>query len=138
VTMQGVINADEWLSCALVRRTLTGIVNLGREKSFWCEGIRCREVASGRSHCLPDGEGSRTQKSMIPRFQQVPSESEKILDDALKGEEPLGLTGRFESAHLPFPLAGRLMRDFGEIVGITFRVVRNFAQDRSQGGRVAS
>src|SRR5438046_1536482 len=35
-------------------------------------------------------------------------------------------------------LAGRLMRDFCEIVGITFRVVRNFAQDRSQGGRVAS
>jgi hypothetical protein len=28
-------------------------------------------VASGRSHCLPDGEGSRTQKSMITRFQQV-------------------------------------------------------------------
>jgi hypothetical protein len=51
----------------------------------------------------PDGEGSRTQNSMIPRFQQVASESEKILEDALKGEEPLGLTGRFESAHLPFP-----------------------------------
>jgi hypothetical protein len=59
---------------------------------------------------------------MIPRFQQVAFESEKILDDAVKGEEPLGLTGRFESAHLPFPLAGRLMRDFGDIVGITFRV----------------
>jgi hypothetical protein len=66
---------------------------------------------------------------MIPRFQQVASESEKILDDALKGEEPLRLTSRFESAHLPFSLAGRLMRDFRTIVGITFRVVRNFAQD---------
>ncbi len=63
---------------------------------------------------------------MIPRFQQVASESEKILDDALKGEEPLGLTGRFESAHLPFPLAGRLMRDFGAIAGISFGAVGDF------------
>jgi hypothetical protein len=44
------------------------IVNLRREKSFWCEGVRCRKVALGRCHCLPDAEGSRTQKSTIPRF----------------------------------------------------------------------
>jgi hypothetical protein len=51
------------------------------------------------------------------------SYSEKILDDTVEGEKPLGLAGRFESAHLPFPLAGRLMRGFGAIVGVTFRVV---------------
>jgi hypothetical protein len=27
-----------------LRNTPAGIVNLGREKSFWCEGIRCRKV----------------------------------------------------------------------------------------------
>jgi hypothetical protein len=64
---------------------------------------------------------------MIRRFQQVPSQSEKILDDAVKGEEPLQLTSRFESAHLPFPLAGRVMRDFGAIVGVSFGVVGDFA-----------
>jgi hypothetical protein len=51
------------------------------------------------------------------------SYSEKILDDTVEGEKPLGLAGRFESAHLPFPLEGRLMRGFGAIVGVTFRVV---------------
>ena len=35
--------------------------------------------------------------------------SEKILDDTVEGEKPLGLAGRFESAQ-PFPLAGWLMR----------------------------
>ena len=94
---------------------MTGHCQLGRERSFGFGVVGCREVASGRSHCLPDGEGSQTQKSMIRRFQQVPSQSEEILDDAVKGQEPLQLTSRFESAHLPFSLAGRLMRDFGAI-----------------------
>ena len=32
------------------------------------------------------------------------SYSEKILDDAVEGEKPLGLASRFESAHLPCTL----------------------------------
>jgi len=55
------------------------------------------------------------------------SHSEKILDDTLEGERPLSLASRFESAHLPFPLAARLMRGFGAIVGVTFRVVSDVA-----------
>ena len=51
------------------------------------------------------------------------SKAEEVLDDTVEGEKPLGLAGRFESAHLPFPLAGWLMRGFGAIVGVTFRVV---------------
>jgi hypothetical protein len=51
------------------------------------------------------------------------SYSEKILDDTVEGKKPLGLARRFEAAHLPFPLASRLMRDCGAIVGVTFRVV---------------
>jgi hypothetical protein len=57
----------------------------------------------------------------------VPSKSEEILDDAVKGEEPLRLASRFESAHLPFSLAGSLMRDFGAIVGVSFGVAGDFA-----------
>ncbi len=48
---------------------------------------------------------------------------EEILDDTVEGEKPLGLASRFESAHVPFPLAGRLMRRFGAIVSVAFRVV---------------
>ena len=66
------------------------------------------------------------------------SYSEKILDNTVEGEKPLGLVSRFESAHVPFPLAGRLMRGFGAIVGVTFRVVSGVASDRSHAGRVAS
>ena len=55
------------------------------------------------------------------------SYSEKILDNTVEGEKPLGLASRFESAHVPFPLAGRLMRGFGAIVGVTLRVVSHVA-----------
>jgi hypothetical protein len=64
---------------------------------------------------------------MIDSSQQVASQSKEILDDAMKGEKPLGLTDRFESAHLMLPLAGRLMRDFGAIVAVEFRAVRHLA-----------
>ena len=64
---------------------------------------------------------------MMDRFQQVASQSKEILDDGLKGEKPLGLTRRLESAHLTFPLAGKLMRDLRAIVGVAFRVVRDLA-----------
>jgi hypothetical protein len=47
---------------------------------------------------------------------------EKVLDDTVEGEKPLGLASRFESAHVPFSLASRLMRNFGAIVGGPFRV----------------
>ena len=53
--------------------------------------------------------------------------SKKILDDTVEGEKPLGLASRFESAHLPLPLAGRLMRGFGAIVSVTLRVVNHIA-----------
>src|SRR6266700_2480439 len=100
--------------------------------------VGCRGVASCRSHCLPDREGSRSQESVIGGSQQVAPYPEKILDDTVEGEKPLGLAGRFESAHVPFSLAGRLMRAFSAIIGVTFRGVSHAAQDRSQGGRVPS
>ena len=71
-------------------------------------------------------EGSRSQEAVI-RSQQLASYTEKTLDDTMEGEKPLGLASRFESAHVPFPLAGRLMRGFGAIVGVTLRVVSHVA-----------
>ena len=55
------------------------------------------------------------------------SYSKKLLDDTVEREKPLGLASRFESAHLPFPLAGGLMRAFGAIVAVTFRVMSHIA-----------
>ena len=55
------------------------------------------------------------------------SYSEKILDNTVEREKPLRLARRLESAHVPFPLAGRLMGGLGAIVGVTFRVVSHVA-----------
>src|ERR1700740_858586 len=90
---------------------------------FFCNGRSSWSRLRGRCHCSPDPEGSRSQESVIRRSEQMASYSEKILDDTVEGEnplgfgeKPLGLASRFESAHMPFPLAGRLMRAFGAIV----------------------
>jgi hypothetical protein len=64
--------------------------------------------------------------------------SKEILDGIMQREKPLGVSRRFESAHLPFSLAGRLMRDFGSIVGVPLHTVRYVAEDGSHGSRVAS
>ena len=51
-----------------------------------------------------------SQESMTCRSQQMAAYSEKTLDDTVEKEEPQGLSGRFESPHLPLPLAGGPMR----------------------------
>jgi hypothetical protein len=84
-------------------------------------------VVSGRCHCPPYGERSRSPEPVIGRSQQMASYPEKILEDTVEGEKALGLASRFKSAHVPFPLAGRLMRGFGAIVGVRFRAVSHVA-----------
>ena len=44
------------------------------------------------------------------------ADPKEILDDAAHRGESLQMGGRLEPAHLPCPLAGRLMRDLGSIV----------------------
>ena len=48
--------------------------------------------------------------------EQMSADPEEVLYDAVHRCEPLQMGGRLEPAHLPFPLAGRLMRDLGSIV----------------------
>ena len=67
----------------------------------------------------------------------MPSDSEKILNDTVDRQESLSLAGRFESAHLPLSLAGRLMRDFGAIVGVASRVMTNGRQEGSKRSSIA-
>jgi len=68
----------------------------------------------------------------------VASESEQIVDYGMEGKKPLGLNSRFESTHLPFPLARRLMRRLPSIVEVTLGRVIHVAEARSQRGRIAS
>ena len=56
----------------------------------------------------------------------------------MEGEKSLGLPGGFESTHLPLPLASRLMRDFGSIVGVSLRTMTHVAEDNPYGRGVAS
>ena len=56
----------------------------------------------------------------------------------MEGEKPLCLTGRFESTHLPFPLARRLMRSLRAIIRVTLGRVSHVAEAGSDRGRVAS
>src|SRR5271155_2114254 len=56
----------------------------------------------------------------------------------MEGEKTLRVPGRFESAHLPFPLARRLMRGFDAIVGVPLHPVSHVAEDPSHGSGIAS
>ena len=56
----------------------------------------------------------------------------------MKCEKPLRVTCRFESSHLPFPLARRLMRDLSSIVGVSLHAVSHVLEDGSYGSGVAS
>ena len=75
---------------------------------------------------------------MIARPQEVSAYTEQISDGIMEGEKTLCVPGRFESAHLPFPLARRLMRGFDAIVGVPLHPVSHVAEDASHGSGVAS
>ena len=53
-------------------------------------------------------------------------------------EKLLSVIRRFESTHLPFPLAGWLMRNFSSIVGVPVHTVSHVAEDVPHGSGVAS
>jgi hypothetical protein len=50
------------------------------------------------------------------RAQQMPPKTKQIVNGAMHEEKMLGVARRFESAHLAFLLARRLMRHFGSVV----------------------
>jgi len=65
------------------------------------------------------------------------SYTEQILDHTVEGEKSLSLTGRFESTHLPLPLAGRLVGNFSAIVGVTVHAMCDVAEGGSHGSGIA-
>ena len=51
------------------------------------------------------------------------SNGEEGANDVVNREEPLGLCHRFEAAHVALALPGRLVGDFGLVVGVAAGVV---------------
>ena len=66
------------------------------------------------------------------------ADSEEILDDAVHRCKTLQMGSRLEPAHLAFPLAGRLMRDFRAIVFILPGTVDHGRHDGTVRGRVTA
>ncbi len=66
------------------------------------------------------------------------ADSEEILDDAVHRCKTLQMGSRLEPAHLAFPLAGRLMRDFRPIVFVLPGTVDHGRHHGTMRGRVAT
>ena len=75
---------------------------------------------------------------MVGRAHEVPSNGEQVLNDSVNREESLGLLRRLEPAHLSLSLSRRLMRDFGSVVGVTIRDVKDRRHDRPVCRAIAS
>jgi hypothetical protein len=68
----------------------------------------------------------------------VTADAEQVLDETVKGEKPLSVTGRCESTHLPLPLPGGLMGHFGAMVDLAVHAVCDVAEGGSHGSRVVA
>src|SRR6266852_3318909 len=64
--------------------------------------------------------------------------AEQIPNQAVDRQESLCVRRGFERPHLSLALAGRLMRDFGAIVLVLRRTVRDGRHHEAVGGRVAA
>jgi hypothetical protein len=98
------------------RAATTGIVNLSDRSRVVTWNAAVGGVAQA-AFTSPDRKRSRAPEPVIARCQQVPAHSEQNPDRIMEEEKSLRVPRRFESPHLPFPLAGWLMRRFDPIVG---------------------
>jgi hypothetical protein len=62
----------------------------------------------------------------------------KIPEGIVERKKSLSVASRLESAHLPFSLVSRLMRDFGSIVGVSRHSASHVVEDASYGSGVVS
>ena len=75
---------------------------------------------------------------MVARSEEMPSDSEEVLNGGVDAEESLGLASRFEPSHLAFSLPCGLMRDFSPVVLVLPRRVENRCHQFPMSGTVAS
>ena len=74
----------------------------------------------------------------MSRSQEVSTDSEQILHDTVNRREPLELSDRRETPHLPLTLADRLMRDLRAFVRVLIGAVEHRWHHRATGGRVTA
>ena len=86
----------------------------------------------------PSCEGPTTKQAVVPRSRSVPTHVEEIANNTMYRQEALRLSNGLELAHLAFPLLGRLMRHFREVVRIAPGVVDDGRHDRAARCSVAS
>ena len=58
---------------------------------------------------MPNAEGARSEQPVVHSSEQVAANTKEMLNGSVHRENPLRVSGRFEAAHLPLPLAGRLV-----------------------------
>ncbi len=90
-------------------------------------GIISTPKSSGRCHGVPRNERARAQKSLMAGAKPMSSNGEQVANDVVDREEPLGLCRRFEAPPLAPP--GRLVGDFGPVVGVAGGVVDHGRHD---------
>ena len=66
----------------------------------------------------------------------MPPEAEEIVDQAMDRKKTLDLSRGFEPAHLVFPLARRLVRDFRSIVAAAILAMAHAWQEFSAGSAI--
>src|SRR5262245_46696289 len=87
---------------------------------------------------VPGDERARPQEPLVAGAKQMPSDGEEVPNDAVDGEEPLGLRHGFETPHVCLTTARGLMRDFGPVVGIPRHVMDDGRHDDTMRGAVAA
>lgn len=60
---------------------------------------------------VPGDERPRPQEPLVAGAKQMPSDGEEVANDAVDGEEPLGLRHGFEAPHVCLTTARGLMRE---------------------------
>jgi len=87
---------------------------------------------------VPGDERPHPQEPLVAGVKQMPSDGEEVANDAMDGEEPLGLRHGFETPHVCLTTARGLMRDFGPVVGIARHVMDDGRHDHTMRGAVAA
>ena len=95
-------------------------------------------LQSGTRYLLPGAERSVAKQPIVRGTQQMTPDPKQIADDAVDRKEALRLGGGFEPSHLAFPLACRLVGDFGSVVLVAGGAVRDLWHHDSMGGRLAA
>jgi hypothetical protein len=99
-------------------------------------GSRC--ISADARDVVPHKEGAGSQQPVVNRAYEVTPHPKEISNESMHRQESLCVRDGFEPPHLPFALAGRLMRDLGSIVFVLLGAVHDRRHHNAVGRRVAA